>query len=151
MFPIKEIFKIIGLPIWIGWSSSLASIIFFSIAAILAKNDAAKVALITVVITAAIPLFLVSGIIFYSANDSLKKLRVSEEERRIWKKELTAMKTSRDEKQEKGIRGLDWRLQSIEGIIGYLDQSIKMEYEPKQLVPIMLFLAKEIQSIREGK
>ena len=46
---------------------------------------------------------------------------------------------------------LDPRLQSIEGIIGYLDQSIKMEYEPKSLAPILLFLAKEIQNIRNEK
>ena len=46
---------------------------------------------------------------------------------------------------------LDPRLQSIEGIIGYLDQSIKMGHEPQKLVPILLFLAKEIQSIHNGK
>lgn len=52
---------------------------------------------------------------------------------------------------EENSQILDPRLQSIEGIIGYLDQSIKMEYEPNSLAPILLFLAKEIQNIRNGK
>ena len=46
---------------------------------------------------------------------------------------------------------LDRRLQSIDGIIGYLDQSIKMGQEAKDLGPIVLFLAKEIKNIHDGK
>ena len=49
---------------------------------------------------------------------------------------------------EENSQILDPRLQSIDGIIGYLDQSIKMEHEPHQLLPILLFLAKEIQNLR---
>lgn len=49
------------------------------------------------------------------------------------------------------IEGLDPRLRSIEGIIGYLDQSLKMGYEPKQLVPIVLFLALEIKKMQDLK
>ena len=60
------------------------------------------------------------------------------------------MKTNLYESEENS-QILDPRLQSIEGIIGYLDQSIKMEQEPQKLVPILLFLAKEIQNIRNGK
>jgi|GEM_PF-5379240 len=60
------------------------------------------------------------------------------------------MKTNLSESEENS-QMLDPRLQSIEGIIGYLDQSIKMEHEPQKLVPILLFLAKEIQNIRNEK
>lgn len=51
--------------------------------------------------------------------------------------------------KKKQQSSLDHRLQSIEGVIGYLDQSIKMGKEPKDLTPIMLFLAKEIKTIRD--
>lgn len=52
--------------------------------------------------------------------------------------------------EEKTTIVLDHRLQSIEGVIRYLDQSIKMGKESKDLTPIMLFLAKEIKTIRDG-
>jgi hypothetical protein len=52
---------------------------------------------------------------------------------------------------EENSQILDPRLQSIDGIIGYLDQSIKMEHEPQKLVPVLLFLAKEIKNLRNGK
>jgi hypothetical protein len=54
-------------------------------------------------------------------------------------------------KSEEKSQILDPRLQSIEGIIGYLDQSIKMKHEPQQLVPILLFLAKEIENLRNTR
>jgi len=85
---------------------------------------------------------------WYSANDSIGRRKERDQEMTKWKKEIAAMKTFWNKEKTERTPNLDWRLQSIEGIIGYLDQSIKMEYEPKNLVPILLFLAKEIQSMR---
>ena len=51
---------------------------------------------------------------------------------------------------EQNPKILDPRLQSIDGIIGYLDQSLKTTGEtPRYLVPIVLFLAKEIKNIKD--
>lgn len=60
------------------------------------------------------------------------------------------MKTTSYQAEETS-KTLDPRLQSIEGIIGYLDQCVKMDHEPEKLVPIILFLAKEMQKLRDGK
>lgn len=64
------------------------------------------------------------------------------------KGELAAIQSKPILEEKKSI-SLDYRLQNIEGIIGYLDQSIKMEYQPKDLIPIILQLAKEIKSIKD--
>jgi hypothetical protein len=88
---------------------------------------------------------------FYFENDSIGRRKKHDQEMAKWKMERAAMITSWNKEKAERAPDLDSCLQSIEGIIGYLDLSIKMGHEPKELVPITLFLAKEIQSIRDKK
>ena len=140
MQPISEIIKEIKLPIWICWGATLLFCVIYTIEAIFNKNTQVKSLFLAIPIQGLIALIIGMGLIFYCANDSL-----------AWKKELKEYRKPWSEQKKDTVRGLDWRLQSIEGIIGYLDQSIKMGHEPEKLVTIMLFLAKEIKNIQDAK
>ncbi|MEI6242119.1 MAG: hypothetical protein WCP39_01790 [Chlamydiota bacterium] len=151
MQPINEILKEIQFPIWLCWGASIIAMVASSIGAMLGNTTGAKALLAALPTTGLVVLLFTMGLIFYCANDSIGKRKEQDQERTKWKKEMAVMKTSWNKEKAERTLGLDWRLQSIEGIIGYLDQSIKMGHEPKELVPITLFLAKEIQSIRDRK
>lgn len=90
------------------------------------------------------------GLIFYSANGSVKRRKESDQARALYLGQLAAQRSS-PLLEEKSTITIDKNVQSLDGIIGYLDQSIKMGKEPKDLTPIILVLAKEIKNVRDGK
>jgi hypothetical protein len=90
------------------------------------------------------------GMIFYCENNTLKTRKEFERETAMREGEIAAIKRSPILEETKTV-GLDYRLQSIDGIIGYLDQSVKMDHTPENLTPIVLYLAKEMKKIRDGK
>lgn len=149
MQPINEILKEIGLPIWICWGVSIFAIAMAFIYA--ASRKGAEASWLSVLpLPGAIFTILLMGMIIYSANDSIKRRKAWNQEKARYDGELAAIRAVPVLEEKKTVT-LDKRLQSIDGIIGYLDQSIKMGQEPKDLSPILLVLAKEIKSVRDGK
>lgn len=151
MQPIKEILKEIQFPIWLCWGISLFASTIPAIGALYSKNSEITAWHRLISIPGLTMSIVVMGLIFYCANDLAGRRKEQNKEMERWKAELAAMKTYRHNPENKTVTTLDWRIQSIEGIIGYLDQSVKMGHEPSQLAPIVLFLTKEIQKLREGK
>lgn len=150
MQPLNEILKEIGLPVWVCWGTSALIIVVAIVASAPWKGAEAKTWLSVFPLQGFIALVLTMGMIFYCSNDSVKRRKEWEQSKSLYAGQLAAIQASSLIEEKKEI-SLDRRLQSIEGIIGYLDQSIKMGQEPKALTPIMLSLAKEIKTIRDKK
>ncbi len=151
MEPINKILKEIPFPIWLCCGTSIFAFVAGTIGAMHGNTPRAKALLAILPTTGLVVLLFTMGLIFYSANDSIGRRKEQDQEMTKWKKEMAATKIFLNKEKAEKMPELDWRLLTIEGIIGYLDQSIKMGHEPKELVPITLFLAKEIQSLRERK
>lgn len=149
MQPVTEILKEIAFPIWMVWGVSIFALTMSTIATI--RVSEGKTLLASIPVTGLTTLIVTMGMILYFANDSIGRRKERDQEIAKWKKEMAAMKTSWSKEKAERMPDLDSRLQSVEGIIGYLDQSIKTEHKPKNLVPIILFLAKEIKAIRDEK
>ncbi|MBS0605866.1 MAG: hypothetical protein JSR57_02850 [Verrucomicrobia bacterium] len=148
MQPLNEIVKEIGVPVWICFGFSFFLIVMTIIGAASEKTPAmpwVSVLPLTSIVTVAIMM----GMIFYCTNDSIKRRKAWNQEKARFAGELAAIRSAPVLEEKKTV-ALDKRLQSIDGIIGYLDQSIKMEHEPKDLTPILLALAKEIKNVRDG-
>lgn len=144
MQPISEIVKEIGFPIWMFWGLAI-----FLIGIVVINNmHQQKMWLTLLTINALLTLVITIALIFYSANGSVKRKKESEQQLARWQGELAVLEQNAF--KENPTLNLDIRLQSIEGIIGYLDQSIKMEYEPENITQIVLFLSKEIKKIRDN-
>jgi hypothetical protein len=144
MQPIKEIIKEIGLPVGIMFGFSSIAIAMSVVSGIRAQKSW------ILPIPSAIFLLVVVGMISYFANDSIKRRKAWAQEKAMWAGQSAAIRSSPIMEEKKTV-ALDKRLQSIEGIIGYLDQSIKMGQEPKDLAPVILILAKEIKNVRDEK
>lgn len=149
MQPLNQIIKEIGIPVWICWGFSAAAIVMAIICKVSGKSREESW-LSVLPLPGILVLSLTTGMIFYFANDSIKSRKKWDQERAMHNGELAAIRGSPVLEETKPVT-LDRRLQSLEGIIGYLDQNIKMEQEPKNLTPIMLFLAKELKTIRDEK
>jgi hypothetical protein len=149
MQPINQILKEIGLPIWICWGFSIFGILVVTIYSLSIKNTEASWFSV-LPITGMLSLIITMGMILYSANDYVKRKKSWAEERERHAGELIAIRSGPVLEERKTVT-LDKRLQSIDGIIGYLDQSMKMGQEPKDLTPILLALSKEVKNIRDRK
>ncbi len=150
MQPITEILNEIPFPVWLCWGSSFA-LAASPVVSMTGDISGLKTPLTILPKKGLVILLLSMGLIFYSANDSIGRRIKHDQEMAKWAKEMAVMKTSWKKAKEERALNLDPRLRSIEGIIGYLDQSIRMDHEPKELIPIILFLAKEIQSLQGGE
>ncbi len=151
MQPISEIFKEAGLFTWIFLGISSVAITMVVIGAVKMKREDGMGSWVSVIPFHSITFVLVVvGMVLYCANDSVKRRKEFDQQRKMYEGQLVARQAAPLMEEEKSV-ALDRRLQSIDGMIGYLDQSIKMGQEPKDVTPIMLFLAKEIKNIRDGK
>lgn len=129
MQPITEVLKEIEFPIWVCWGAAIFALATSTIGAM--RVNGAKTLLASIPIMGLTTLIITMGMILYFANDSIGRRKERDQEMAKWKKERAAMKTSWNKEKAERTPDLDSRLQSIEGIIGYLDQSVKMGHEPK--------------------
>lgn len=150
MQPINEILKEIQLPTWICWGLSIFASAAGIMSAIQTGGGEPKKICAEMPVAGLICQFLVMGMIFYFANDAVGRKKERAQELSKLKAETAAIQAARNEKIMGKTLDLDCRLQSLEGIIGYLDQSLKMSHEPKQLTAIVLFLAKRIQQMNSA-
>jgi hypothetical protein len=148
MQTITQIVKEIGVPVWICWGISALVIVMTLVSRRRGQGAESKSWLSILPIPGIAVLLLSMAMIFYFDNQSLERRKEYDHKTAAWQGQLAAMRSSPLIEEEKIIT-LDRRLQSVDGIIGYLDQSIKMGHEPKNLTPIILALAKEIKGIRD--
>ncbi len=151
MQPITDILKEIDFPIWLVWGIAVYTLAISTAGTMHASGATEKTLLSSIPLKGFCALIISMGMILYFTNDSIGRRKERDYQMEQWKKEVAVMKAIENNQYTKETPNLDPRLQSLEGIIGYLDQSIKMGYEPKELVPIILFLTKEIQRIRDDK
>lgn len=150
MQPIYDILKEIPFPVWMCWGFGLF-VFGMAVKQSLHKRASGSKTLLSTLPIQGMTVFIIAvGMTLYFSNDSAKRKKEERQRRARWQGELAAIKASPLIVEKKTV-ALDSRLQSIEGIIGYLDQSVKMEHEPQNLTPILLVLAKEIKKIRDDE
>lgn len=88
----KEICRSIELPIWICWATSVVIMLTLALASIFTSNRHTKMVFISSAFMVLISIAIGVGLIFYSANDMLKRHKNHEEEMKYWKTELETMK-----------------------------------------------------------
>jgi hypothetical protein len=137
---ISEVIKEIYWPIWILWAASFFLIGIYNTAIFYRSEKSLQLALLLIpnIIMFATSIFIM---IFFS-NDSVKRKKGSKQRWSIHNEILSSI-------DKKIIHKLDIQVQSIEGIIGYLDQSIKMNYKHEKSDELILFLACEIKKLRD--
>ena len=150
MKTIIEILKEVGFPFWIMLGALSFGIAILIICAVKARGKARKSWFEGLPLAGPIFALIMVGTMLYFANKDVKRKKAFDERKAMHLGEMVAIQSSPLMEEEKSV-ALDKRLQSVEGIIGYLDQSIKMGRAPQDLTPILLFLAKEIKTIRDER